>query len=127
MNEDDVRSLVIDERRRRGLLSARAAAAAATDAGSTISYTTWNEWETGKRPIGDSMRRAVMSLFGWPHDWPENPPAPAVSPPDDLVGGSVSLAQHVELHRRVEELAEQVRVLGAEVERLSRSERRGAQ
>lgn len=46
------------------------------------------------------------------------------SPPG---GGGVSLEQHMALHRDVEQLAEQVRVLGAEVARLSRSKRRGAQ
>jgi hypothetical protein len=129
MDGDKLRERVAEERRQRGWLSVRSAAVAATEAGASISYTTWNDWESGKRPLGDSMRRAVMLLFDWPYGWPENPPPAGgeVSPPDDPAGGWVSLAQHVDLHRRVEELAEQVRVMGAEVERLSRSQRRGAQ
>jgi hypothetical protein len=71
---DALRSLVASERQRRGYMSGRAASTAAQEAGARISYTTWNEWETGKRDLGDSMRRAVMVLFGWPYDWPEHPP-----------------------------------------------------
>lgn len=121
-----MRDLVIAERRRLGYMSGRAAAVAAEEAGAPISYTTWNDWEKGARPLGDKIRVAVMTLFGWPSDWPENPPADGLNPPDESGGGWVSLAQHVELHRQVEELAEQIRVLGAAVERLSRSQRRDA-
>lgn len=71
---DEARSRVASERRERGYFSVRSAASAASNAGAEISYTTWSEWEKGKREIGDAMRRAVMVLFGWPADWPENPP-----------------------------------------------------
>lgn len=119
MDEAAARRRVVEERRRRGLLSARAAAGAASDAGARVSYTTWSEWENGKRPIGDSMRRAVMVLFDWPDDWPERPDDDFTQPPETTPpGGWVSLEQHVRLQEHVDSLAARVQELGAEVERL---------
>lgn len=112
-----MRALVIAERRQRGLLSGRAAAAAAAEAGATISYTTWNEWETGKRPIGDSMRRAVMTLFGWPPDWPENPPTPARPGQREGTFDQVSLLR-AELEQERAERRSEVQELRDQVEEL---------
>jgi len=94
----DVRARVVQERERRGYFSGRAAATAAANKGARISFTTWNDWESGARQLGDAMRSAVMVLFDWPSDWPENPPPVEWSPDVSLLRGEVArLAQVVDL------------------------------
>lgn len=120
MSEDEARRRVAAERQRRGYFSVRAAAAAAEKAGVRISNTTWSDWESGKRPVGDAVRGAVMVLFDWPADWVENPPdsSALATTPAPPPGGWVSLERHVRLQDQVDSLAARVQELGAEVERL---------
>ena len=122
MNDDELRRRVIAERNRLGYFSARSAASAAQARGAAISNTTWSDWEAGNRPIGDKVRRAVMVLFGWPHDWPESPPDEPLSPPPDPDpdGGWATLEQHVRLQDQVDSLIARVQELDAEVARLRR-------
>lgn len=64
---DDLRQRVTAWRTRRGLSIRRAATLGG------ISNETWGRYEeTGK--LTPTIRSAVASAFGWPADWPENPP-----------------------------------------------------
>jgi hypothetical protein len=98
VNEDELRARVAREREARGYFSIRAAARAAEACGARVSYTTWSDWENGRRPLGDVVRRAVMLLFGWPADWPENPPDDR-PPGGDTDGEITRLAAEIERQR----------------------------
>lgn len=134
MTAVDLRERVAAERERRGYFSVRQAATAAEAAGAAISYTTWQDWENGKRPLGDKLRRAVMVLFAWPADWPENPPAVDDAVPrgevSSLRGEVSSLRAELEAERAarrsevqelrdtVEELIDQLGAIAAAVDDL---------
>jgi transcriptional regulator with XRE-family HTH domain len=51
--------------------------------GTSVSNTTWNRWERGGGPPPASIRKAVAEAFGWPLDWPENPPPLPVRPTEN--------------------------------------------
>lgn len=89
----DAVSAVTIERNRRGWSIRRCATAGG------ISNTHWGEVEKGTSALTDKVREAVATAFGWPLDWPENPPAPpAVAERDDQVLAAIAaLADRVEL------------------------------
>lgn len=103
----------------------RAAAGAASDAGADISYTTWQDWESERRPLGDAMRRAAMVLFGWPDDWPERAPDIPTTTPDHSEVEAAPLRLVQDLALEVESLTALVGEMGAEMERLRRELGRG--
>lgn len=70
----DLVERVVVERRLRGWSGREAAIAGG------ISNTTWSKFEAGGE-LGPAIRRGVAHAFGWPADWPENPPA-AIAPVD---------------------------------------------
>ena len=91
----DAVNAVITERNRRGWSIRRAA----VETGGIISNVWWGKFEDGSVDLTDKVREAVATAFGWPLDWPENPPAPpAVAERDDQVLAAIAaLADRVEL------------------------------
>lgn len=71
-----------------------------------LSNTWWARFEEGLQPITDGIVAGVALAFEWPADWPTQP--------DD--GPLAALrAQMAELAARVDELQEQVELLGGVV------------
>lgn len=64
--------------------------------GSGVSNQTWSSWEKVGGPPSEKVRAAVARRFGWPSDWPENPPEIEGEPPVSSPG--------VDLSARVERL-----------------------
>lgn len=80
-----------------------------------MSHTWWDLVERGAQRRHDKAREAVAQAFGWPLDWPENPPAPpVVSQRDDQVMAALA------------SMTEQIVALTAQVARLEDAARRAA-
>jgi hypothetical protein len=78
-----------------------------------VTNSTWGNFENGKTRLTTNMRHAVMRAYGWPPDWPENPPpitVPEQPPSEDLV----------ELHAVIDRLAAEVHELVGRVVVLER-------
>ena len=89
---DDLRERVKEERKLRSLSVRRAAQAGG------CSNTIWGDWENGKTAdVGDTLRAAVVTAFGWPADWPEHPPPSRVRPDDPATPVGPTNAQLLEV------------------------------
>lgn len=105
---------VVAERRRRGW-SVRTAAIAGG-----VSNTTWGTFErTGA--ITPAVQRAVVTAYGWPADWWDNPPAQAGPHPGEVAELRSLVA---EMAAQQTEVAAQVAALQAELAELRASSRR---
>lgn len=103
--------------------SVRQASAAAR-----ITNETWSNFEDGTtKSVTPTIRDAMMRLFGWPRDWPHNPPT-APQPGDQLPNSQTipdqltEILSHLgespsraELASRLTQLADEIRKLGESV------------
>jgi transcriptional regulator with XRE-family HTH domain len=81
-----------------------------------ISNTPWSRWENEGGPPSPTMRKAVADAFGWPADWPENPPAVQRSRTDPDV-----LEELHEIRQQLNEMMAGVDASVAERQRLLRT------
>ena len=104
--------IVRNERLRRGWSMRRAGETGGT------SHSQWDRIERGEDRRTTNTREIVAQAFGWPLDWPENPPAPPeISQRDDQV-----MAALASLREIVEQLRTEVRQLRDEAHRAEAGE-----
>lgn len=89
---------------------------------------TWGNFENGAtKSVTPKIRRAMIAAFGWPEDWPTNPPPPPVTPSGTDVRGSAGpdpadnpdtvVEQLALLHRDLANLVTSVEKVGDLVQR----------